>query len=573
MCCVGAAAASNRHGARTVSKRRQRERSDAGTFSASLAFDELLAEIAVAKFAAAEQRRALTEPFFDEIRSHQCPTAGWITRSTKLSWAELVEVCTDPTRATRLSGVRRRRDQAGYQAGWTEEGARWAIRLIGTRAGWRVSRFDYDAEREALLRGITKTDESDFALPTAVQVERAMKQPFGQVSHSLLEHLPMAPTPKTVDALMPLVLEASGGIAPTLAELRLFCEVNRISVTHTGDKDPLPALARHLADPNSAPTPRPNFAIKIPPSERTRPRRRTEWDCVYGLALYLLNLEPGEQASEPGYQHFSSKRDDIPWYRSFPQHGGFERLLPQARALEKQMRDGFDPGPTIIERRRLRTSEGREALWANVLDDAGHKPWNEAPEFDPTRALAYLASRKSDEWCAYLVKLTAPEGVQTREIVEAGLATANDTVNQWRRELSDLGLIEHRGRGFSKRAAGPSTNRWRLAEGIELPGTIYERAQDASQRSATWTASLDETLRAIAAQRKPSRFYPKELAKTLSISPQNAAIRLKRLEQLGAVRRVAQTKERGRPSLWSMTETGLERLLDLRRPQFDAHEG
>lgn len=174
---------------------------------------------------------------------------------------------------------------------------------------------------------------------------------------------------------------------PTAAEMQTFCSHNRISVTQIGTPDVFREFSARLEDPSAATGDRPDFAVDLPISEHVRPRRWSEPQCVHALALYLLSLLPGQEISQSGYQQFSSQRDDLPWYRSFPQHGGFEALLPKARGLETCMRRGFDPAPTLRERKRQRQAEGRDALWAEILDANGHPPWEPAPPFDDQRAL------------------------------------------------------------------------------------------------------------------------------------------------------------------------------------------
>jgi DNA-binding MarR family transcriptional regulator len=523
----------------------------------------ILAEIAVAKLAAIDQSVDLTEPFFDAFRSRGCPTADRIVKRLKLRWDELCVLCDEPHKALRLSALRHRRAEPDYGQSVTPEQARWALRLIGRRLGWRVTRFDYGACRHVLRRDAKRRGATPLPLPTVSQVERVLKEPFWQASCGVLADLPLAPVSKSPVAVLELTQQASGGVLPTARELEIFCIHNRISVTSKGGRNYFEDIEDRLEDPSVARGKRPSFAIDLPESEKRRRPPWTEPECVHALALYLHQLQPDEEVSEFGYQHFSSQRDDLPWYRSFPQHGGFTALLPKARALAEAMENGLDPGPTLLERQRQRQAEGRAKLWAEVLDADGHPPWEPEPEFDSQRALLLLAERRSDAWCAYLSMLASDGGIQASEAVEAGLAGTQNIIHQWRRELEDLDLVEYSGRGFEKRAAGPSTSRWRLK--AELPDEIRRRAKQAAV-VPEWSLMLEETCRAITTLATPTRFYPKELAGALQTSCQNIGARLNRLEALGAVERVEHRKsERGQPWLWALTEVGLRRLVEAKR--------
>lgn len=111
------------------------KRGTAGKFSTRMRNDEILAEILVAKFAAADLNEELTEAFFDRLRSRDCPTAEHTVKRLKLSWAELVEMCEQPLTALRLSALRHRRADPEFVSGATPEEARWALRLVGRRLG------------------------------------------------------------------------------------------------------------------------------------------------------------------------------------------------------------------------------------------------------------------------------------------------------------------------------------------------------------------------------------------------------------------------------------------------------
>lgn len=534
-----------------------------GSFQTKIRNDEILAEIAVAKLAAIDDGIDLTEDFFNWFRSSDCPASDRVVRRLKLSWDELQTLCDDPMKALRLSARRHQQADPHRTKNVTPEEATWALRLIGRRLGWQVTRFDYGACREVLRRDAKRRKADPLPLPTVFQVERTLGEPFTQAVSRVLEGLPMAPVSKSPGAVLELARLASGGIVPTIAELEVFCVHNRISVTMGRGGQTLSSIEHQLEEPSAARGKRPSFAIDLPESEKYRTRQWTEPECVHALALYLRSLEPGEEVSELGYQHFSSLREDLPWYRSFPQHGGFAALLPKARALAAAMDAGLDPGPTLLERKRERQSEGRAALWAEVLDADGHPPWEPKPPFDPERALLFLAQRRGDPWCAYVTMLAREEGVQASEAVEAGIAKNQNVVNQWRRELETLDLVKFSGRGFEKRAAGRSTFRWRLT--VDLPQEIRQRG-DGTRVTPEWTPMLVETCRAIATLPDPTRFYPKELAAVLSTSSQNVAARLTRLEALDAVERVEHRKsERGQPHLWGLTGAGLRRLVEARR--------